>query len=737
MTERKYLIYLDILGYEGLAEEIGRKKGIDERDVREKFIKKIQEKVNSLGNKITGQNYGERDDWILVTDSLDNAFYCIAEITDHYTGYKGYERIPLEFAIGTGEYDRWARFEGHKLIHENSTIKFLKSYIINYYHEWYKEKHEHSIKSTFVILTDSAYSDMEPLDRKICEEIEHNRDDKGETIRFFHADASRVEKRGRILKFLEEIHLPGNRRYKWIEDVYVEPREYDEIFKTLKEKRILFITGTPEYGKTFTAVRLMWEFYKQGYGVRWRMGGEEAERIEVRRRLEDIEIELEPKHVIYFEDPFGKIKYEKRGGLEREIGTIIETVRKVEDVYVIITSREEVFKEFEKERLSGTELRDFERRLNIKRPSYDYEKRERMLINWAEESNCRWLENEELKELVLDRIRKGKILPTPLSIREFAVASSNIENEEKLRKLLEEKSKETARAFAEEIKKMTDDKILFLSFSFIWIFKIEFLREMYQELVDELHLKGAWEFDRVLDWFKDDKIDINKVFGGKRILFSHPSYAEALEFILTENGYPSRINKEIFSKVLIKLPEIEEAAWGVAWAVAENFDRLPKNVRKLLFKLSEREEAAGYVVWAVAGNFDRLPKNVRKLLFKLAEKKEAALDVAMAVAENFNEVPEDVRKLLFKLSEREEAAKDVAWAVAWYFNRLPEDVRNQLLLKLSEKKEAAEYLAMVVSENFDKIPEDVRGRVIDALAKNSDRIPVVPWNRPLELSKKG
>ena len=40
---------------------------------------------------------------------------------------------------------------------------------------------------------------------------------------------------------------------------------------------------------------------------------------------------------------------------------------------------------------------------------------------------------------------------------------------------------------------------------------------------------------------------------------------------------------------------------------------------KLLFKLAENDEAAGGVAWGVANNFDKLPENVRNLLDKLQE----------------------------------------------------------------------------------------------------------------------
>ena len=610
MNGKKYLIYVDILGFERLAEKIEEERGIESREVREKFIDVINERVKTIERRgrITGKKYGESDDWLLLTDSLENVFKSILEILDHHTPYKGYEKIPLEIAMGTGEYDKWVRFDGKKLIIEKSTIKFLKTKIIGYYHDWYKQKHNNeSPKSTFIVLTESAYRELEPLDRKICRKIEYKykKDDgKEEVITFFAADVDRVQQRGRVFEFLEKIGYAGSKLYGRIDEVYVPPLEYEDMKRTLKEEKIVFITGTREYGKTYTAVRLMWKFYNSGYELGWIKGGEPAERIEVRKRLENIRAELKPKHIIYFEDPFGRTKYERREGLEREIGTIIDTVKQVEDVYVIVTSREEVFKEFEKEKLSAKELGELEKKLNIKKPSYDYGKRKEILLNWAEEENCKWLGNKELKYFVLDYMWYEKILPTPLSIKDFAVATTEIEKEDELKEKIEEKSRETAKAFAEEIKNMSDDKILFLSFLFTRRrFEVDFVRATYQELVDELNLKDAWGFDRVLNWFKKDKINI----GDKYIRFSHPSYSEALKHLLVEDGDFTRINKEIFSKLMLKLAEKRGDTILFLMAVADNFYELPDDVRnKLLFERLEKDAAAWVVARAVANKYGSL-----------------------------------------------------------------------------------------------------------------------------------
>jgi hypothetical protein len=359
----------------------------------------------------------------------------------------------------------------------------------------------------------------------------------------------------------------------------------------------------------------MWEYYNSGYVPVWIKGGEPAERVEVRRKLENISAELKPGHIVYFEDPFGKTKYERREGLEREIGTIIDIVKQVEDGHVIITSREEVFKEFEKEKLSAKDLKQFEKKLNIKKPSYDYEKRKEILLNWAEEENCKWLGNQKSMKLVLNSIKNEKILPTLLSIKDFAVATFDIEAESELSEKIKEKSKETAKAFAQEIKNMTKDKILFLSFPFISdYFKVEFVRALYHKLVKELNFRKARNFDTVLNWFKDDKINIK----GKYIEFSHSSYSEAFKSLLVEDD----ITKDVFITVLHKLSAMDSAAEYVAWAVRNNFDKLPEKSRNdLLLKLAEKPKYSGAVIMTVADNFDKLPKDVKNDLLQKFFKK--------------------------------------------------------------------------------------------------------------------
>ncbi len=719
MDEKKYLIWLDLLGFEELANEIGSQKGLGPELVREQFLNVIEERVEAIEAKslIVGKHRG-RDDWVLVADDLDKVFESILGVLDHNTMYEGYERVPLEIAVGTGEFDKWASLEEEKLIVNKATIQFLKSNIVHYYHKWYEAHHSgQRVKSTFTILTESAYQQLDTLDRKMCRRTGYEY--HGKPLAFFIADVETIQRRGKMFEFLRRIGHQGSRWYHRIDFVYTPPSEYQEIKKTLEEKRIVFITGTQQYGKTYTAVRLMWEYFCRGYAPKWIEGGEESDRIRARAKLENIGEELESGHIIYFEDPFGKTRYEHRETLERDIGVLLTVAQQADNTYVVITSREEVFKEFEKEKLSEKELRWFENKLNLKKPSYDYEKRKEMIVQWAEAQNCRWLREDALRTLVLTAIEKEGALPTPLSIRNFAVETVSLETENGLTQQILDKSKETEKAFAREIKNMSDDKILFLSFLFISdSFYDSFVEPVYRELVEELKLRQAWDFTHVLEWFKDDKV---KTTDYGRLEFSHPSYSQAIRYLLVENGYATEINKRIFGKLLLKLSKKNEAARAVADTLAENWASFPEEVRnELLLKLSERDEVIASVVLAVIGNFPEYPKQAADWLVELSKKNEAAPAVAGALSENWSIFPEDVRnELLLKLSERDIAILDVASIVSQRFDSLRADIRNKLLLRLLKEDRIPKSTVWIAVGNVCELPEEV-GYLLNCLAQQQE-----------------
>jgi len=236
-----------------------------------------------------------------------------------------------------------------------------------------------------------------------------------------------------IYDFVRMIGEEGVLKYEKMPDLYVLPLNYGEIKESLSENKIVFITGPPEYGKTYTAVHLLWEYFNQGYEPEWFKVGEikpQDRRSEIRGELSYVEKHLKPRHIIYYEDPFGKTEYEVdiEEGIIRNIASIIEIVeRSKKDVYVIITSREEVFKEFEDKKTGRVDLKKYEKKLSIKN-SYDYGKRKKMLLNHASIRDSKWKDDKDLANTVFETIEKDESkLPTPLNIEQFALSTSSYE----------------------------------------------------------------------------------------------------------------------------------------------------------------------------------------------------------------------------------------------------------------------------------------------------------------------
>jgi len=358
-----------------------------------------------------------------------------------------------------------------------------------------------------------------------------------------------------VEEFLERIGHKNNQIYRQIDSVYVPPAEFDSIKWTLEDKRIVLITGPREFGKTFTAVRLLWEYFRRGYEPQWKRGTELINLEEDR---------LRPRQIVYFEDPFGTAEYRQIEGLERQIATILALAEQSDDAYVIITSPEEVYKEFKKGQ-PGAYLDRFEKRLKLATPSYSAERRRKILLLWAEKFGCKWLRNSDLKNFALTSLEDDKKLPTPLSIKNFAISSADATIKRELDNDIMLQSKATEKVLENEIDRMPDDMVLFLAFPLLSDFDVDWVKNTYEDLVENLDIHyptsedHPWSFEQVLDWFEKDKIElietVDFVFGAgfedtlrkamttkiTRIRFSHPSYSGALALLS---------NKKKFIKIL-------------------------------------------------------------------------------------------------------------------------------------------------------------------------------------------
>lgn len=153
------------------------------------------------------------------------------------------------------------------------------------------------------------------------------------------------EKKLKILDFLEKI---GSERpeYMKIEELYVEPKNYDKIKSALDEHNIVFIIGDAEIGKTYTAIKLLWEYSKE-YEPVYIPEERRREQWELIRHKRDF-----GEKAVYLEDPLGKVEFERAESIFTDIGTFITEVKR-KRCKIIVTSREKVFQEFEKRNFGG------------------------------------------------------------------------------------------------------------------------------------------------------------------------------------------------------------------------------------------------------------------------------------------------------------------------------------------------------------------------------------------------
>jgi len=757
MVKKKYfLTYIDILGFEERAEKEAEKSNFFTPElVRAAYRREVERRLDELKGKRTIHTYTRKEDktvvhfremsldsWLLFSDSIWKAFRSVGEVLK--------TNLPFEVAIGVKEFDELP--VGEELIFlRNETMVYLKTNILSPYKKWYSKEYGKSVEQTFILLTSEAYKELESKKiKKIARKPYKSFD-------FYLVEQKEFEKKLEVLEFLERVRIGSERiEYREIEELYVKPENYEEIERILKDNNIVFIIGDAEMGKTYTAIKLLFEFFKEGY---------EPVHISEERRREQWEFvrhkqEFEGK-AVYLEDPWGKVEFERVESLFRDVGNLIAEAKR-KRCKVIVTSREKVFKEFEKKKETAEDLWKYVSELKVNL-AYSKEDLIEMLRRYIEVFVPSWSDNKKLRENAFEAV--GEKLITPMSIKQLIDYTQDAKNEDSLNAGMEKAAEETKIVFAREIKEMFNrgeyDKLVFLSFPYI---KVDFdyfeiAKSCYSEVLKDLKYLGydlikAKNFDDLLE-------ETNEVERWFYLRYVHPSYWDAFEYALMDDDKPNNICKKIFSKVLLKLAEKYEVGW-VAEAIAKNFNRLPEDVRNLLFTLAERDKTAGYVAYAVAENFNELPEGIRNLLFKLAEKDEIADDVAYAIADNFNELPEDARNLLFKLAENGES-EGALWVatstIIWNFNRVSEDVRNllfrlveedcdaacaavlnivgnfknlpenvrALLFKLAEKDENALYIAEAIADNFDELPEDVRN-LLNMLQDELQQV-IVHWSR--------
>jgi hypothetical protein len=265
----------------------------------------------------------------------------------------------------------------------------------------------------------------------------------------------------------------------------------------------------------------LWEWYKKDYKPKY-VTQRSEELSDIISSLENLDGTLQ-KHIIYFDDPVGKTKYEPNEKFERYIAAIIPTA-KFQDVFIVITMRSDVYKDFKPS--DKESLKDHISVLDIGQPSYDQTRRTQMLLKWSSVMKCKWLHDPDLSYSVLKAIENGAVLPTPLNIKEFAFATNEkveVKSKERLFDILYAKSKDIAISYSKQVSDMDTNSKIFLSFIFLSDdFLLEFIKDKYERIVK----REKETFERIFNQFLADNTikQFTRYDGKDTVQFSHPSY---------------------------------------------------------------------------------------------------------------------------------------------------------------------------------------------------------------------
>ena len=327
------------------------------------------------------------------------------------------------------------------------------------------------------------------------------------------------------------LQLIGNNNigYKLIDNLFVEPNEYLQIKSSLEDKNIVFIVGDPGIGKTYTAVKLLHEYYKEGYKPIWVMGMSKED-----RELQSTKImnyEPNEKEIVYFEDPFGRTQFERRDDVLQIFLPLLDKIKHSHSK-LVVTSRSNVFQSFKNEVPHSELMNEYVETLNIQKPSYSKDK-----LKQIYENLCKVGANTELYDkwrnsiyLAIDRNQ----LITPIMVTQLAANLQTITtNKQFWERIFLLKSNNLLMVVMNELKQLSIPSRILLFIMFLhgrYLVKLSTINEQFdraQHLVkDEIGLPfmSLLSTELTLQKNRIEKIGTKK----QALRFVHPMYEEAI-----------------------------------------------------------------------------------------------------------------------------------------------------------------------------------------------------------------
>ena len=347
-------------------------------------------------------------------------------------------------------------------------------------------------------------------------------------VKVLEEDDARTEKR---YKFLNSIGVDED-RYKYIDQYYVKPQEYDEMASLLERGNILIIIGDPGIGKTYTAIHFLLEYYQKDYKPIWFYGMEREDREAQKEQLQDFE--PEEHQVVYLEDPFGKTIFENREELKSLLFGLCDKF-KASGSKLIITSRSEVFKQFNQENLNGGVLVEFMKEMNVRNPSYSKPALVKIARHYIE-AYTNWASKKKYVRIITKGIYEGKLF-SPLMIYNLVKNYSQVKDIGLLRAAIKNANADFITQFALEIKTISIPAKILLYLVLLYGGR-KSLKEPFQKVQDRLSQIQSFDLSTFSFELKEQEGHRIQRIGNKeaRYRFSHPTYEEAIVTLSTSDA---------------------------------------------------------------------------------------------------------------------------------------------------------------------------------------------------------
>lgn len=384
------------------------------------------------------------------------------------------------------------------------------------------------------------------------------------------------------------LQLIGNNNigYKLIDDLFVEPNEYLQIKKSLEEKNIVLIIGDPGIGKTYTAVKLLHEYYKEGYKPIWVMGMSKED-----RELQSAKImnyEPNEREIVYFEDPFGRTQFERRDDVLQIFLPLLDRIKNSHSK-LIVTSRSTVFQSFKNEVPHSELMNEYVEILNIQKPSYSKAKLKQIYENLCNIDTNNGL-YEKWRNAIYRAIDRDQLI-TPIMINQLAGTLQTITTDNQFwERISLLKSNNLLMVVMNELKMLSVPSRILLFIMFLhgrYLVKLSAINEEYsrtQHLVkDELGLPfmSLLSSELTLQKSRIEKIGTKK----QALRFVHPMYEEAIGELIQKDVSSLNVFMICFKSLVLSsvpayvllLQMIKETP-NIAKQICQNIDFLKINI---------------------------------------------------------------------------------------------------------------------------------------------------------------